>query len=198
MDAVAQYNAVDFVLLAILLTGLFTGWKRGLSGELAGLISAGAALFAGWYYYQPASEFLLEKTRLEGAAAPVAAFVGILAGAWLAMLLLRLVLRHLMEFTFRGNIERIGGALAGLLKYAFFASALILLLGMWPNETLRRVFAENSMAGRTLADTLGPVYEELSEKYPVLKLPAGGGEEGGPSEEEPEAEEPPPLHDVDE
>ncbi|HBA84991.1 MAG TPA: hypothetical protein DCZ95_12925 [Verrucomicrobia bacterium] len=170
MNELPQFNVVDLAVLGFLLLGLVMGIRRGLSGELAGLIGAGASVWAGWYYYQPASQYLVEKTRLTGQAAQGVAFLGLLVGAWILMILLRLVLRHVMEFAFKGKIERIGGGLAGLLKTGVIASAVLLLLGMWPHAFLHRLFAEDSLFGRIAGRNLMPVYDELSVKYPILRL----------------------------
>jgi uncharacterized membrane protein required for colicin V production len=87
------------------------------------------------------------------------------------MLILRLLLRRLMEFSFKGKIETLGGALAGLVRSALFASIIMLLLGLVPHDGLHKLLVEDSVAGRAVYARLGPVVEDLKEKYPALQIP---------------------------
>lgn len=186
MENLPQFNLADLGFIILVLIGLARGWARGLSGELARLLSVAAGLAAGIYFYQPVGRHLVEQTRLgewEEPATHGIAFGLIFIGTWLAMRLLRFLLRHVMEFAFRGKIEKVGGALAGLLRSAILAAAGVLLLGSCPVAGLRRFFFEESVIGGTLARHLLPVYDELREKYPALQaLPRRGEpdlEDGG-------------------
>ena len=187
----SMFNAVDAVAAVLLAVGIFTGMRRGLSGELARLIGAGVSLYAGWFFYQPAGQYLFKVTRLSSQGASALAFVLVIVGAGVLMILLRLVLRHIMEFTFKGPIERVGGALAGLLRSAVVVTAAILVLSLWPHEYLHRVFAEDSFCGRLIYTYLEPVYEEWSEKYPLLPdMKKPGDEEEDSSSEQPARDKP--------
>lgn len=169
MEHAPQFNLVDFVAVVVITLGLIRGVIRGLSRELAELISAGAALFAGWFFYRPLGEYLGRVSRLSEAASFAAAFTVVLVGAYVLMRVLRLVLRHIMEFSFKGRIEKVGGGIAGLLRVGVVVSAVLLTLALWPNDFLHRHFARESFLGRFLLGRLGPVYEDLAERYPALK-----------------------------
>lgn len=201
MENGPQFNPVDIVALVYVLFVLIRGFFRGLSGELARLLSAAAAVAAGLYFYRPVGEWLADNTRLAewGESLPFGLAFGLmLLGAWLLMRLLRLVLKSLMVFSFRGNLERVGGGLAGGIRASVVAAALILLLGLWPSETMRRVFVDESVLGRNLARHVLPVYDRLAEKYPAIRLPAPSevleeqdpGPEWPPDREVPAGEEP--------
>ncbi|MBU1693479.1 MAG: CvpA family protein [Verrucomicrobia bacterium] len=176
MENLPQFNLVDIIALLYIALITLRGLARGLSGELARLLSAAAAVAAGLYFYEPFGRVLLQYTRLgewggERTAFGVA-FALLLIGGWLAMRALRFLLRHLMEFTFRGRIERVGGMLAGFLRASVVAGAVILLLGLAPQEDLRQLFVEESLLGRHLARYALPAYDELAEKFPALRIPA--------------------------
>jgi membrane protein required for colicin V production len=199
--SVPQFSVVDIVVLIVLAYGIFRGARRGLSGELAGLLSVAVALVAGYYFYRPFSEYLVGATRLAPPAANAVAFMAVVMGSYIVMLVARLVLSKLMQFSFKGALERVGGALAGLARSSVVVAIVLLVLGMMPFTDLHRVVAEESRSGRWVCEALGPVYEDLAEKYPALKLPA---EPPNPLEDETAAAEPavtdeePPLQDVDE
>ncbi len=168
METEIAYNIVDMVAVVLLVVGLLQGLRRGLSGELAGVLSTAIAVGTGCYFYQPLGVQTYMHTRLDEQAAYALAFFLTMAGAFLLMVLVRILLRHLMEFTFKGKIERIGGALAGCLRAAVITAAIIFMFSLWPHDYLQRLFREESLAGRNLCKYIPPVYEELANKHPAL------------------------------
>jgi len=176
MDNLPQFNIVDIIVIIIVLLGLIRGLAKGLSGELAGLISVGIAVYSGWRLYRPLGEYFGEKTDLsDDTSAYLVAFVVALIGAYVLMLLLRILLRNLMQFSFKGRLEKIGGALAGLAKTLAVVVAGLLGLALLPNASLHRFCAEDSRIGSFVYRTLGPV---IAEKYPNLApvIPSAEGE----------------------
>ena len=171
MDQLPHFNIIDIVVVVLIVLGLIRGLIKGLSGELAGLLSAAAAVAGGWYGYQPLGNFLADKTRLSEPATIAVAFILALIGAYILMRILRLVLRSVMEFSFKGKIEKIGGMLAGGIRMTVVVAALVLLMALWPHEYLHRLFAEESVFGRYIFDNLGPVYEKIAEEHPALQIP---------------------------
>ncbi|HPF99218.1 MAG TPA: CvpA family protein [Kiritimatiellia bacterium] len=166
MDNLPQFNIVDIVAIILILLGLIRGLAKGLSGELAGLISVGLAVYAGWRLYRPLGEYFTDKANLgTDTSAYLAAFVVALIGAYVLMLLLRILLRNLMQFSFKGKLEKLGGALAGLAKTLAIVTAGLLALALLPNTQLHRLCAEDSVLGGFVYRTLGPV---VAEKYPQL------------------------------
>ena len=166
MDNLSQFNIVDIIVVVLVLLGLVRGLAKGLSGELAGLISAAVAVFAGWRLYRPLGEYFTEKANLgSDTSAYLVAFVVALIGAYVLLLLLRILLRNLMQFSFKGKLEKLGGALAGLAKTLAVVTAGLLALALLPNASLHRLCAEDSRIGGFVYRTLGPV---VAEKYPNL------------------------------
>ena len=170
MDTSTHFNIVDIAVVILILFGLVRGYMKGLSGELAGLLSAAVAVVGGWYGYRPLGNYLAENTRLSDSAANAAAFTLALVGAYLLMRILRLVLRSLMEFSFKGKIEKIGGLLAGGIRMTVVTGALVLLMALLPHEGTHRLVAEESVFGSSIFNTLGPVYEKMLEEHPELQI----------------------------
>jgi membrane protein required for colicin V production len=171
MDQLPHFNIIDVMVAVLIVLGLIRGVVKGLSGELAGLLSAAAAVTGAWYFYTPLGNFLADKTRLSEPATVAVAFVLALVGAYILMRILRLVLRHVMEFSFKGKIEKIGGMLAGGIRMTVIVAALVLLMALWPHDYLHRLFAEESVFGRFVFEKLGPVYEQIAEEHPALQIP---------------------------
>jgi membrane protein required for colicin V production len=172
MSDLPQFNIVDIIVLVIVLLGAARGLLKGLSGELAAMGSAVISLFAGWYFFRPIGDYLVKNSRLTEDGAYVVSFALVVMGAYILMRILRLLLRSILEFSFKGRIERLGGALAGFLHAAVLVSVVLLFFSLWPHESLRQLVAEESVFGRIAANRLRPFYESLAEKHPVLRFPA--------------------------
>jgi len=168
METVPIFNFVDIIALILILLGLWQGFRRGLSGELAQMISAVVSVWIGWNYYDDLGHWLTDSTRLGPQESLAVAFILLILGAFLFTWIVRIVLKHIIEFTFKERIEKMGGGLAGGLRTMLIVAAVIFFVGLLPNEYLHRVFAENSLIGRQLDRYIPTAYEKLSEYYPNL------------------------------
>lgn len=164
-------SVIDAAVVILLLFSLVRGVFKGLSGELAGLISAAAALAAGWYAFRPLGAWVEGHTRLSGGPAYVFAFALAVIAGYVAMRIIRLVLRSILEFSFKGTIERVGGALAGLFHGAIVAAVVLVFLSLWQNETVHRLITQESVAGRFVTQSLRPWYDAMVQQHPDLPLP---------------------------
>ena len=169
MNELPQFNIFDIIVLLYLLSGLYQGLRRGLSGELASVLSTGLAFVGGWKLYQPLGDHLLKVSKLSSPTAHALAFVILIVGGYIVLKIIRLLLRHLMEFSFKGKLERLGGALAGLIRVTVVAAAFVLMVGLGPGAFLRSLVIEKSVFGSQVFSRLGPVVESLKEKYPALQ-----------------------------
>ncbi len=170
-NSLSTISVVDAIVVVFLVFALFRGLLKGLSAELAGLISAAVALLCGWHAFRPLGEWVEAHTRLSGNPAYVLAFTLAVTGGYLVMRIVRLVLRNILEFSFKGPIERVGGALAGLLRGAIVAAAVLVFLSLWQNEAVHRWIVEESVAGRFVTHRLRPWYDAMIVEHPDLPLP---------------------------
>lgn len=163
-----DYNTIDLVLLALLAIGAVRGGLRGLSGELAGLLSLALAAVAGWHYYRPLGEYLAKSTRMTDLQADTVAFVVVIICALILIWALSTVLRKVMEFTFKGLLERVGGVMVGFLRYAVILAGLLLVVSQWTQGRASHLITEESFLGRHAVERLVPMYRDLVERYPGL------------------------------
>jgi uncharacterized membrane protein required for colicin V production len=172
-------NPVDLSILGLLLYGLIRGARRGLSRELARLAGLAAILFAGWYFYRPLGEVLLKHSRLSESGAYTTAFLLVLAAALVVVLLLRLALQRVLAFSFRGLLERGGGALAGGLQMLIVGAALIYALGLLSFEPVRLAVHERSWFGPRVMRAFPVVYGAVADRYAWPPLPVASDDEAG-------------------
>lgn len=143
-------NAVDVVALAVLAWGTVMGFRRGLSVELARVISVVVALILGLYSIGRVSDYLVVHTRLTENTARVISFVCTVLGAFFAMKLLRWALAKIVKIAFTDTIDRWGGLLAGFVKSAGLVIIVLIVMNIVPNRYLNEQFGEKSVIGRGL------------------------------------------------
>jgi uncharacterized membrane protein required for colicin V production len=155
------YNVVDGLVVLFLGAGLLGGIRRGFSGELVRALIAVAAAAAAVLYARPVSEWAMLHANLSVRAALIGAFIVVFFGAYLAVTFVRVMLGKLADFRFKGPLERIGGALCGLARAAGVSGLILLLLGLAPNDNLKRLVVDESVAGRFVTQHLRPLYGQL-------------------------------------
>lgn len=172
-------SIIDYVLIAILVAGLIRGAFRGLSGELSSAIGLVATVAVAWHLYEPAGDYLHETTQMTQIQADTMALVVIIVGGLIFFFLLALLLKHIMELTFKGPLEPVGGAVFGLVRYAAITTAILLLVYQFATDGVRdRLESDSLLAGKTL-EHLIPWYEDHIERYPDFpKLPFADEAEG--------------------
>ncbi len=164
------YNPIDGVVLLFLLAGFIGGIRRGLSGELVRALVAVAAMAVAILYARPVSEWAVSHGQIGVRAALIGAFLVLLLGAYLSVSIVRKVLSHLADFKFKGPLERWGGGLCGVARAAAVSGLILLLLGLAPNENLHRLVVQESQAGQLATRHLRPLYLQLSERVPEIRV----------------------------
>lgn len=162
----SMLHTIDLVILAILIGGLIRGAFRGLSGELSSAIGLVATVIVAWHFYVPLGQYLYETTRMTQIQADTMALLVIIVGGLIAFFLLALLLKHIMQLTFKGPLEPVGGALVGMIRYGLITVALLLLLVQFATDSIReKIETESILASRTLQYVI-PWYEDMIDRYP--------------------------------
>lgn len=172
---------VDLPVIAFLIYGLIRGVLRGFSGELARLLYAIGAM-AGISLSRPfLTELLRGHTRLQEADAERLGLAMAAILSIVAVLLIRLVIRKMFQFNFKGRIEKAGGALLGLATAMILVSALFILAAHAPWPGVREVARDGSLTGRTAKFLFPPLYRQLADRMDLPPLPPTPGETNSPS-----------------
>jgi len=158
MSAPPILNLVDVIALGVIAIGMLQGYFRGFSGEIARLVGLAVAFFLGLRFYQPIGQWFFAHTRLADEPARALAFLGTVLAATLCMLIVRKVLKRIMQVAIEKGPDRAGGVLLGAVRAGVVVVIVFLALNLWPNETLNRMFGEESLIGRGLLR----VFPELS------------------------------------
>jgi len=170
-----QFNWVDWAFFAALLYGAALGAVRGLSSELATLIGMVVAVIVTRLFYEPVSFWVCARWGWNEQITRLFAVVLLALLALSAMRLLRIALRAMMTFSFKGLVERVGGLLAGFFRLGVIALVLLLAASFVPSSTLQRAVMYDSAVGRQALPLLVAKYNELAAKAAMLpaEIPIG-------------------------
>lgn len=172
LDTLSSYglNLIDMLVALFLLGAIIQGFRHGLSGELARLIAMIATVWAAVAFYEDAGFYIEQHTRLTGVHAYGVAFGLLLLGLYFVTVLLRVLLKSIMEFAFKGVLERLGGVVAALLRTAIALTALLFFLSIMPHDFIRSSIREHSFTGQLLSPVFDRMTEELHIRYPDIEI----------------------------
>lgn len=156
-------NAIDIGALLIICLSTLRGFHRGLSGELAQLVSVTAALILGLYSFQPFGAWILANTHLSSRSAHALAFGATVAAVILAMVLLGFVFRSIMKIVFEEKVDKPGGGLAGFISGVLVVVILFMILTLFPHDYLNRQFGEGSIIGRVVVKWTPAIHDSIDE-----------------------------------
>lgn len=180
-----DWNAVDIIVLVVLVLGAIQGLRRGLSGEIAFAVCAVIAFLFGLVCYRTGGEFVADHTLVDPDMADSLAFIVSVVLALGVLLLLRLLVSEAISITVNQSvIDRVGGLFIGMVKWFVIVSALIIALALSGNPWLTQVFAEDSAVGRALMfnmPELRRTMDRVSEDVTMFRGNSRADPDGGSS-----------------
>lgn len=144
-------NAVDIVILVVLIGGAAYGFRQGFIVEASALLGAVIALAAARAEYRPVRHVLAQVAPHSGWLTIVSyliVFLAVLAAISLIARRLRWLARRLML----GWIDRFGGIVLGLIQASLVLALLLYLGKRVPATALRHAVRHSSLA---------PVFEQI-------------------------------------
>lgn len=146
-DYISLIDLVDIAAFVAVALMMLMGIRRGLSGELAGMVSAVAGFLFGVLFFSAIVDWMMEHSRLGYESARLVTFVAVMLISISVMLVLRIVLHMLLKLAIDKKTDRWGGGLAGVLKGVIIVLAIFVLMILSPVESARRTFGDKSMIG---------------------------------------------------
>ena len=147
-------NAVDVAVIICLMIGAVQGFIRGLSGELAQLLSAVAGFGSGIWVYGPISQWMQKNDRLGEDSSRAVSFVAAMIAAIIIMIVLRIVFKKLLSGIIQEKFDKATGAIAGMLRAAIFVLMFLILMNLWPHDYINRLFGKESVFGTLAAKAM--------------------------------------------
>lgn len=123
-------NGFDVVILLVLIAGAWKGWSNGLLKELLGLIGVFVGLWVAKMLYEQLGQELAPRIGTSPSVANIIAFALIWIGVPIVLSVLGSLLTKVLELLGVGSVNRLGGVLVGVLKYAFLIGAVCNVLAI--------------------------------------------------------------------
>ena len=121
-------NYLDIILGVFLLLGLYKGIKNGLLLELASLLALILGVYGAIHFSFYAADYLKDRVEWEPATLNLIAFVVTFIVIVLVITLTGKLLTKLAKLIMLGILNKILGAVFGLLKSAFILSVLLMFI----------------------------------------------------------------------
>jgi len=156
-------NWLDIVIAVVLVVSIFMGLKAGLIRAVLSLVGLALGIFlAGRFYLSFAGVF----SFLPDAAARVVAYILIIILVMLVIALIAWLLDKVISAVMLGWINRLGGAVFGLLLGGLFCGAI---LAVWVKYAGGGDIANGSVMGRLLLNNFPLVLSLLPGEFDSIK-----------------------------
>lgn len=135
---VRTFTAFDWFVLVLVLWSIVRGFLRGLIREFFSLVALVAGILAAAWNYAALAAWL-SRWITSPASASIAAFLLLVLGVTLAVLLAGRLVRSAAHLAGLGLLDRLGGALFGLCRAALLAAAILMAATTWlPSQNVLR------------------------------------------------------------
>lgn len=121
-------STVDFVLIAIVLLGAFSGYKKGFLMELITLFGLILGVLGGFKLMGHAMLLLDDRFNINEKVLPYLAFAVVFVVIIVVVSLIGKMIQSSLAETLLGSADKIAGAVLGVLKMAFMVSVVIWIL----------------------------------------------------------------------
>jgi len=138
---------VDIVFLLCLGWGAFKGFKNGFIRQSISLISLALATWGGFVFAEKLVSFMQQYFQMSDTASWIVSFIIVFLSIMLVAFVTGFIVTKLIEAVSLGMINRLAGALFGILANALILSLLIMLFN--------RI---NEKANFVEKETLGKIY----------------------------------------
>ena len=120
-------SVLDIILLALLLLGLIGGFRKGFFVEVASLVALIAGVYGAIHFSNFAGDFLMDKVDWNEKTVNITAFAITFIVIVLLIALAGKALTKLADFAALGLLNKLLGAIFGLLKMAVILSVVFII-----------------------------------------------------------------------
>jgi membrane protein required for colicin V production len=155
-------NAVDYILLVLLVAMVIIGSKKGLVRELTALITLVPAVIVSINFMDTLAVFVYEKVGGSPMVVTFVSFILLLGMAYATFKLIGMGLARIIKLEKKGRKDQMGGAFIGFVRGWIVISFVLFLLFLLPMPAGFYVAMEGSFFGPTLVKTVPFMYESSS------------------------------------
>lgn len=160
-------NWVDIVLIALLLTSVIVGSKKGLVREIMAFIMFFAAIILSVNYIDRFAVWLYEKVGGSPLVAAFISFILLIAISYGLFKLAAYVFYKVANLKSIGKKDQMGGAIVGFLRGWLLIGFAVFLIFLLPLPASFYTSFEQSFFGPTVAKTIPLVFEGTAPVHPA-------------------------------
>ena len=145
------------------------GFRRGLSGELASVLTL-LVLLCGLCFAYPAFNQFAAQTWVDLSPVLIQIVVSLVLFliSFLLYFLIRILLKRILKTALSDWVDKIAGCFAGLLRGALIGISLLAALSLLPSERLYEALSEKSAVGGWVCNTLTPWAHPRLMELPIF------------------------------
>ena len=160
-------NWYDGVVAAAILYGTWSGFRRGLSGEIVRLVGLVLMVVLALSFYLPVGKWVRGATGWAEELASLAAFVGIAMSVYIvAAVVGTQIHRRLEKGRFAAVVENVGGVLAGMVRMAILMAWVTVLLSLTRSKFWNHQVVEESRFGSFVVAKFPSVAAVADRQFP--------------------------------
>ena len=159
-------NWIDFVLIALLLTALVVGAKKGLVRELSAFVIFFAAIILTLTYIDSFAVWVYDRIGGSPMVSAFVSFLVLLAFSYGLFKLAGYVFYKVASIKNQGKPDQVGGALVGLVRGWVSISFVVLVAFMLPLPESFYLTFDGSFLGKAVAKTVPLMFESTKIVHP--------------------------------
>lgn len=159
-------NWIDFVLIALLLTGLVVGAKKGLVRELSAFVIFFAAIILTLTYIDSFAVWVYSKLGGSPMVSAFVSFLFLLAISYGVFKLAGYIFYKVASIKSQGKPDQVGGAIVGLVRGWVSVSFVVLVTFMLPLPESFYTAFDGSFLGKAVAKTVPLMFESTKIMHP--------------------------------
>ncbi len=156
IQVLESFNWIDILLILLLIKTIYTGARTGLSAELFKLLGTVISIVVGFHYYKEIANALITYIKIPIWVSECVILVGIVLISAIIVRYVVIFLLKILNIQFVQHLEKVGGALVGLVRGFLIGGLFLTALSFFPAEYLHTSISEKSL--------LAPYFVKSSEK----------------------------------
>ena len=156
-------NYLDIVLALFLVYGAYNGFKKGLIIEIATLIALCLGIYGSILFSDQTAVYLQQEFEISDTYIPATAFIVTFILIVVSILILAKLLEKLIKIMALGLVNRISGAVLGMVKSVLFLSFIVMIIGYFDKES--KLLKENI---KTTSYLYSPIQKIVPALIPMI------------------------------
>lgn len=156
-------NIIDIVLIIPIAWLAYRGFKKGLIIELASLAALILGIYAALYFSGIVADFLTNNLNIQTDYLSIISFIITFIGVVILVHFLGKLLEKIINMVALGFINKLFGAVFGILKAAILLSIIILILNHFNSKLISEEKKESSFLYNPISDIAPLLWDKLQD-----------------------------------